>query len=115
MPETGSLQSSARATDIEPQGAEPAKQKFYAPGRSYDEMFAANGSVRPHYAALYHRMTTLQPADMAVEDLPEHGRGLAIMEACVDDVSLRTGPGRGTVVSLRKHIDWQAGQLRDAG
>ena len=36
-------------------------------------------------------------------------------EACVDTVSLRTGPGRGTVVSLRKHIDWDASQLRDAG
>ena len=36
------------------------------------------------------------------------------MEACVDTVSLRTGPGRGTVVSLRKHIDWDANQLRDA-
>jgi len=50
-----------------------------------------------------------------IDDLPESGRGLAIMEACVDKVSLRTGPGRGTVVSLRKHIDWDANQLRDAG
>jgi anti-sigma regulatory factor (Ser/Thr protein kinase) len=48
----------------------------------------------------------------ALDDLPESGRGLAIMEACVDTVSLRTGPGRGTVVSLRKHIDWDANQRR---
>jgi serine/threonine-protein kinase RsbW len=61
------------------------------------------------------RAGALRAPEVAVDDLPEHGRGLAIMEACVDDVSLRTGPGRGTVVSLRKHIDWQAGQLRDTG
>jgi serine/threonine-protein kinase RsbW len=55
--------------------------------------------------------------------LPESGRGLAIMRACVDDVSLKTGRGRGTVVQLRKrielrddsplvHRDWA---LRDVG
>jgi serine/threonine-protein kinase RsbW len=60
----------------------------------------------------------------AVANLPESGRGLAIMRACVDDVELRTGPGKGTVVSLRKQIEWRsdaplarlpARQLRDAG
>jgi len=45
-------------------------------------------------------------ADIA--QLPESGRGLAIMRACVDDVRLRTGPGRGTVVSLRKRIERRA-------
>jgi serine/threonine-protein kinase RsbW len=62
------------------------------------------------------------PAEPAVADLAESGRGLAIMEACVDDVRLRTGRGRGTVVSLSKQISWHAGQavpapeqLRDAG
>lgn len=59
-----------------------------------------------------------------IAQLPESGRGLAIMRACVDDVSLRTGPGRGTVVSLRKRIEWRddaplphlpASALRDAG
>ncbi len=57
-------------------------------------------------------------------ELPESGRGLAIMKACVDDVSLRSRPGQGTVVSLRKQIEWRtdaplsllpASQLRDAG
>jgi serine/threonine-protein kinase RsbW len=38
--------------------------------------------------------------------LPESGRGLAIMRACVDNVTLDTSPGRGTVVTLRKHIRW---------
>jgi anti-sigma regulatory factor (Ser/Thr protein kinase) len=43
-------------------------------------------------------------ADRAITDLAESGRGLAIMRACVDNVTLRSGPGRGTVVSLQKHI-----------
>ncbi len=38
---------------------------FYRPGRSYDEMFAADGSVRPHYAALRARMETLTPTELA--------------------------------------------------
>jgi anti-sigma regulatory factor (Ser/Thr protein kinase) len=60
----------------------------------------------------------------AVAQLPESGRGLAIMRACVDDVTLRSGPGNGTVVSMRKRIEWRPGAplhqlpdspLRDAG
>ena len=38
--------------------------------------------------------------------LPESGRGLAIMRACVDDVTLDSSPGHGTVVWLRKRIRW---------
>jgi serine/threonine-protein kinase RsbW len=62
--------------------------------------------------------------DRVIADLPESGRGLAIMRACVDDVTLRGGPGTGTVVSLRKRIEWRddaplthlsAWQLRNAG
>jgi serine/threonine-protein kinase RsbW len=56
--------------------------------------------------------------------LPESGRGLAIMRACVDDVTLRSQPGSGTVVSLEKRIELrsdaplaqlEAIPLRDAG
>jgi anti-sigma regulatory factor (Ser/Thr protein kinase) len=56
--------------------------------------------------------------------LPESGRGIAIMRACVDDVSLRSGRGRGTVVQLRKRIELREDSplvhrvgwaLRDAG
>jgi anti-sigma regulatory factor (Ser/Thr protein kinase) len=56
--------------------------------------------------------------------LPESGRGLAIMRACVDDVTLRSRPGRGTVVYLQKRIELRRDaplarepvcQLRDAG
>jgi serine/threonine-protein kinase RsbW len=59
-----------------------------------------------------------------VARVAESGRGLAIMRACVDDVSLRSKPGHGTVVSLRKRIEWrsdaplahpEAAPLRDAG
>lgn len=44
-----------------------------------------------------------------VAQLAESGRGLAIMRACVDDVSLHTGPGKGTVVKLRKRIELREG------
>jgi serine/threonine-protein kinase RsbW len=62
--------------------------------------------------------------ERAIAELPESGRGLAIMRACVDDVSMRSRPGQGTVVSLQKRIEWRsdaplarrpASQLRDAG
>lgn len=43
-------------------------------------------------------------ASADVAQLPESGRGMAIMRACVDDVSLRSGRGQGTVVQLRKRI-----------
>jgi serine/threonine-protein kinase RsbW len=62
--------------------------------------------------------------ERAIAQLPESGRGMAIMRACVDDVTMRSRPGQGTVVSLQKRIEWRsdapltrlpAAQLRDAG
>ena len=65
--------------------------------------------------------------DQMIALLPESGRGLAIMRACVDDVTLSSGPGLGTVVSLEKRMAWRddapmlegqlgsEGQLRNAG
>ena len=44
--------------------------------------------------------------EIPVAHLPESGRGLAVMRACVDNVTLDSTPGRGTVVTLRKHIRW---------
>ena len=41
-----------------------------------------------------------------IAQLPESGRGLAIMRACVDNVTLDSRPGHGTVVTMRKHIRW---------
>jgi serine/threonine-protein kinase RsbW len=33
-------------------------------------------------------------------------QSLTVARACVDDVRLRRRPGRGTVVTMRKHIAW---------
>ncbi len=45
--------------------------------------------------------------DRVIARLPESGRGLQIMRALVDDVTLQSGPGRGTVVSMRKQVAWR--------
>jgi serine/threonine-protein kinase RsbW len=47
--------------------------------------------------------------DELIAALPESGRGLEIMRACVDDVTLTSRPERGTVVSLQKRIAWRDG------
>src|ERR1700722_1270862 len=70
------------------------------------------GSLR-HVRRVHLRGQSVRPAAMLkrristtdIGQLPESGRGLAIMQACVDDVSLRSGPGLGTVVQLRKRIE----------
>jgi serine/threonine-protein kinase RsbW len=56
---------------------------------------------------------TREPASAAghelqtpIAQLPESGRGLTVMRACVDQVTLDSQPGRGTVVTMRKHIRW---------
>ena len=62
--------------------------------------------------------------ERVIAELPESGRGLAIMRACVDDVTMQSSPGEGTVVSLRKRIALRSdaplslaagSELRDAG
>jgi anti-sigma regulatory factor (Ser/Thr protein kinase) len=45
-------------------------------------------------------------ADMDISQIRESGRGLTIMRACVDDLTLLGTPDRGTVVSMRKQINW---------
>ena len=59
-------------------------------------------------AALRRTRWGRRPAEQEtpIARLPESGRGLAVMRACVDNVTLDTSPGRGTVVTLRKHIRW---------
>jgi anti-sigma regulatory factor (Ser/Thr protein kinase) len=47
-------------------------------------------------------------AELPVNQLPESGRGLAVMRACVDNVTLDSRPGHGTVVTMRKYISWPA-------
>ena len=46
------------------------------------------------------------PQQVPVAQLPESGRGLAVMRACVDNVTLDSRPGHGTVVTMRKRIRW---------
>jgi serine/threonine-protein kinase RsbW len=47
-----------------------------------------------------------EPPALPIAQLPESGRGLAVMRACVDNVTFDSSPGRGTVVTLRKHLHW---------
>jgi serine/threonine-protein kinase RsbW len=79
---------------------------------------------RPATLRRSHRQAKGMAADEAIAALPESGRGLAIMKACVDDVTMSSGPENGTVVSLQKRIAWRNDaplahladdQLRDAG
>jgi serine/threonine-protein kinase RsbW len=56
--------------------------------------------------AVLHEVARPEPEDTPVAQLPESGRGLAVMRACVDNVTLDSSPDRGTVVTLRKHIRW---------
>jgi serine/threonine-protein kinase RsbW len=76
--------------------------------------------------AMRHRLVRVRhrAERRALARLPESGRGLAIMRACVDDVTLRSRPGRGTVVSLQKRIELRSDaplahpeevRLRDVG
>jgi serine/threonine-protein kinase RsbW len=42
------------------------------------------------------------PTRQRVAAMSESGRGFEVMRACVDDVRLRSSPGRGTIVTLDK-------------
>lgn len=75
-------------------------------GRGFDSSALASRSI-------HRRRPPVRPVPLLrrrsrgteVAKLPESGRGMAIMRACVDDVSLKSGRGRGTVVQLRKRIE----------
>jgi serine/threonine-protein kinase RsbW len=58
----------------------------------------------PSGSALSSLSQELLPPAIAL--LPESGRGLAVMRACVDHVTLDSSPDNGTVVRLRKDIRW---------
>jgi len=46
--------------------------------------------------------------ELPIAQLAESGRGLAVMRAFVDHVTLDSRPGHGTVVTMRKHITWSS-------
>ena len=54
----------AKIQEIETAPAAPASEPAYLPGVAYDEMYAPGGVVRPHYAPLQGRMSTLSPAEL---------------------------------------------------
>jgi serine/threonine-protein kinase RsbW len=116
---------------FDPAGVPGTRPAVRAPARAASRLRRRHLSPAPAPAQLLGRIGRARRAEAGAEDagpgiaqLPESGRGMAIMRACVDDVKLRSGPGRGTVVSLRKRIEWRsdaplthltAAQLRDAG
>jgi len=55
----------AKIKSVEDAPGLPLPEAAYMPGRAYDEMFLADGSVREHYEALNSRMQELSPADLA--------------------------------------------------
>jgi len=54
------------------------------------------------------------PQERSTASLAESGRGFAIMQACVDDVELRSAPGQGTRVVLDKRLEWEGPLRRSA-
>ncbi|WP_243726054.1 ATP-binding protein [Actinomadura rubrisoli] len=49
----------------------------------------------------------LRPAPQDPGVLSESGRGIKIMRALVDDLSIDSSPDRGTVVHLQKRLTWR--------
>jgi serine/threonine-protein kinase RsbW len=116
-------------------GFDPAKVARRRPGLRYSVRPVARLRRQPTPPAstapgspstLRSRIATSrrQARERVIAELPESGRGMAIMRACVDDVTMRSRPGQGTVVSLQKRIEWRTDaplaqratpQLRDAG
>jgi serine/threonine-protein kinase RsbW len=115
-------------------GFDPATVPTYRPGtrpisrlrRRFAPTSASSGPAPTAPSVVRGRLARVRRAaeNRALARLPESGRGLAIMQACVDDVTLSSCPGRGTVVSLHKRIELRSDaplsradnfQLRDAG
>ena len=82
---------------------------------------AGRGCLAPRGVRGLGRRARVVPETAPPEhELPDHaalaesGRGFAIMSACVDEVTLRTAPGRGTRVVLAKRIAWDPPLARSA-
>ncbi|MGA7710358.1 MAG: circularly permuted type 2 ATP-grasp protein [Rhizomicrobium sp.] len=57
-------QEPAQAATIAPRPGRDAPYAKYTLGAAYDEMFAADGSIRPHCAVLAERLATLPPEEL---------------------------------------------------
>jgi len=73
------------------------------PGQQPGQRRGALAAPTAHPSARLPRLD-----DQTIARLPESGRGLQIMRALVDDVTMLSGPGRGTVVSMRKRVSWRS-------
>jgi serine/threonine-protein kinase RsbW len=115
-----------RRSPSRPTARSPVRLPARSPARMRHRLAAPSSSLPHAPVPLLGRFSRARrmTQEHAVAQLPESGRGLAIMRACVDDVTLRSGPGNGTVVSMRKRIEWRPGAplaqlpespLRDAG
>jgi serine/threonine-protein kinase RsbW len=70
------------------------------------EVADQGAGLAPGHPALSNARGGPDPQQTPIAQLPESGRGLAVMRACVDNVTLDSRPGRGTVVTMRKRIRW---------
>ncbi|HUK68460.1 MAG TPA: ATP-binding protein [Streptosporangiaceae bacterium] len=88
---------------------EPAKNAALAEDPVREPVRSARRRTNLATAQRAYRPTPSAPRvdDRVIARLPESGRGLQIMRALVDDVTLQSGPGRGTVVSMRKQVAWR--------
>jgi serine/threonine-protein kinase RsbW len=79
------------------------------------QSFRGGLRLRPWRSAARAEPDLTEP-EQDLSQIAESGRGLTIMRACVDDLTLRGTAARGTVVSMRKQITWApAGNGRHAG
>jgi len=79
-------------------GAKPAR-------RLNVQSFRGGLRLRPWRSAARTESDPPEP-EQDLSQIAESGRGLTIMRACVDDLTLRGTAERGTVVSMRKQITW---------
>lgn len=100
QPTAGQL--TAGQAKAQPRAAQP-KDGVRRPERAAQRRTAPGTAGRPHGS----RPSARRVDDRVIARLPESGRGLQIMRALVDDVTLKSGPGCGTVVSMRKQVAWR--------
>ena len=66
--------------------------------------------ISAHLDTVFPRGTSLfvrrDGARLIGPGIYDNSRGLAVMRAFVDNVTLDSRPGHGTVVTMRKHISW---------